>query len=1254
MLRIVSPFHPKDPYYKRVRSILSQIFFYAERSHFSTESLIENPQTPSSSKANHTHEDLSSLKFSGIAETVISKCSRLWDTNKGEGFSSFSLKDYLLRLSDISPEVVRRFWRVSVLKPQDVLEMLLGFESCRGKYEVEVKKVESLWGVFKWASEQTGEFEHFPRSCKIMAAMLVRVGFFKEVEYLLSRRESQRILLDCQEVLSNLIEGYVGEFELDKAVSVYGRMRRLSLVPSMSSYRALLKYLVELNEIKLLYYVYMDAIKMGMVGVVEESGIHENVIRLLCMDGKVQEARDIVRKVMNYGIKPSKLVVNAISCGYCDKKDYSDLLSFFAEVRIVPDVVVGNKILFSSCRNFGVEQACMYLQKLEELGFCPDEITLGILIASDCSKGKLKNAFFYVSDLLSRGLKPHVYSYNALLSGMFKEGMWTHSRDILVEMSDMGVTPDLSTFRVLLAGFCKARQFHEVKAIICEMAEHNLVTLSSSEDPLTKGFMLLGLSPLDVKIRRDNDKGFSKTEFFDNLGNGLYLDTDLEEFEKRISLILDDAMMPDFNSSIIEKCHSLDIKCTLTMVDEMARWGQAISLPALSSILNRLCRAPFTIETINHLLGIMSKSTYELDEKTLNMLVQTYSKKGFTFRARTLLDGMVRRGNKVENSTYTALLFDISKKRDLRSLRYCCKLAQKSNWSTDAKDGKALLSYLCQNKWLNEAFELFETMLFVGPYDISNTFQSLLGELCHQGFTSTARFLLEEFSNQATISDHIAYSLLVSGFCQEKRFTDALKMFETMISKGLSPPLDASIQLITQLCRNQNYEKAVELKNVYLRDQPSAVLPMHCALINGFCKSGRVEEAASLFKEVSVKGLIPDVDVFNSLVEGYCGVNNLKKVKEVLGVMIRKSLTISISSYSNMVRLIRAEGKFRLALSLKQLMLQVTYLPEHVLYNILIFHFSSTRDSLLLNAVIDAFQKNELQFDEVTYNFVIRGFLLCKDVSRSLHYLTTMIRQDIRPSNRSLREVIMCLCHNRELSLALNLSREMELRGWVHGSVIQNNIVEALLTNGNLHEAVEFLDRISSKDLIPDKIMYDYLIKQFYQHGRLDKAVGLLNIMLLKGSHPESTSYDYVIQGFCNGHKLDTALDFYAEMLYRGLKPSTITWDILVRSLCEHGRAQEAETILKTMIELGETPSREAFQSVINRYRSEKNTSKTSELLKVMQQKGYVPDFDTHWSLISNLSNSSKKDDRTRNSSFLSNLLSGFGFAQKNSNSKTR
>lgn len=1242
----------KQPYYNRVFSILVHIFYYPRKRNYRTDATIESPKTPSCSKINQTHKDLSSINFSGIAETLISKCSHLRVSNKGETCNSLSLKDCFFRLSSISPDIVRRFWRVSELKAQDVLEILLGFEPEIGKREIEVKKVESLWGIFKWASEQTREFEHFPLSCKIMASMLVRAGFYSEAEYLLSGRESQGILLDCQGVFCDLIEGYLEGFELNMAISTYQRMRRLDLVPSVSSYRALLKYLVEVNETQLIYHVYVDMIKMGMGGSVQEAGVHDNVIRLLCIDGKVQEARDLVKEVMNYGIRPSDLVINAISSGYCNKMDYVDLLSFFAEVRIAPDVVLGNKILFSLCRNYGVEEADMFLEKLEELGFCPDEIALGILIGSSCHEGKLKNALFYISEILSRGLKPHVYSYNALLSGMFKEGMWMHTRDILVEMSDMAVTPDLSTFRVLLAGFCKARQFDEVKAIVRETADRNLIKISSLEDPLTKGFMLLGLSQSDVKIRRDNDKGFCKTEFYDNLGNGLYLDTDLDEFDKRITEVLDDAMIPDFNSSIIEKFDSPDINSTLVLVDEMEKWGQEMSLPALSSLLSRLSRAPFSVDAIDRFLGVISKSTYQLDQKTLNMLIQTFGKRGSTFRARTLFDGMIHRGYNINNDTYWALLFGACKIGDLRSFRYYFKLEQKFDWSPQAKRAKALLGYLCKNKWFNEALELFETMLFSSPCDVFGTFHSLIEELCCQGFTSAACVLVEEFSEQGSILDRMDYSRLVGGFFREKRFAEAFRVLETMLSQNLSPPVDVSTQLISHLCRT-NFEKAVELKNICSSDQPSGLLTMNCALINGLCNSGRFEEAAALFKDVLFnKGLVPDADIFNSLIEGYCRRNNLKKVREILGFMLRKNVSIPVSSYSNILRMICKEGKFSLALRSKELMLQITYIPELVLYNILIFHISSLRNSSFLDAVIDELQKKGLQFDNVSFDFVIRGFLLCHDAPRSLHYLTTMIRQDLRPSNRSSREVISCLCHNRELELAIKLSREMESKGWVQCSVIQNKIVESLLANGKLHEAVEFLDRMASKNLIPDNVKYDYLIKKFHQHGRLDKAVDLLNIMLQKGTLPDSTSYDYVIRGLCNHRKLDMALDFYTEMLYKGLQPSFITWDILVRSLCDYGRVEEAEKLLKSMMELGETPSREIFNSVINSYRSRKNVIKTSEIMKLMQEKGHVPDFDTHWSLISNLSNSSKKDGTQSDRSFLSSLLSGFGFSPKKNNPK--
>ena len=39
-------------------------------------------------------------------------------------------------------------------------------------------------------------------------------------------------------------------------------------------------------------------------------------------------------------LEPSSLVINEIARGYCEKKDFEDLLSFFAEMKCAPTVIV--------------------------------------------------------------------------------------------------------------------------------------------------------------------------------------------------------------------------------------------------------------------------------------------------------------------------------------------------------------------------------------------------------------------------------------------------------------------------------------------------------------------------------------------------------------------------------------------------------------------------------------------------------------------------------------------------------------------------------------------------------------------------------------------------------------------------------------------------------------------------------------------------------------------------------------------------
>ncbi|XP_043703627.1 pentatricopeptide repeat-containing protein At5g15280, mitochondrial [Telopea speciosissima] len=1188
-----------------------------------------------------TQTDLHSTACSRIVSSVILRCSYLWE-KKFVTSAEASLRGLLLKLTDILPESTRRFLRLSPLKPKDVLEILQGFESECWESAIEARKVELLWELFKLAAKQSKEFRHLPQSHEIMASMLVRVGLLREIELLLRKEEP---LLCNSEILSATLEGYAKVWDLENSILMYNEMRSRGLIPSSSCYRVLLANLVRMNKTDLAFRVYKDMVESGFGPCGVEETTFELLVRLLCKDEKIQEARNLVRKFTALGVQPGRLVINEIAKGYCVKKDFEDLLSFLSEMKCLPDAPICNKIMYSLCRNFGAEEAYLFMQDLNYLGFSPDEITFGILIGWSCRVGKLKDVFFYLSDLFSRSLRPDIHSYNAIISGLFKKGMWKHARDILDEMLERGITPNATTFRVLLAGYCKARLFDEAKAIIREMVNHKLIELSPMEDPLSKAFVILGLNPLSVKVKRDNDVGLTKTEFFDALGNGFYLETDLEEFEKTVMKILEDSFIPDLNSHVLKECSHGNVRTALRVKDEMVRWGQELSLCAYTTLVNHLSASHSHVKAAIGLVKEMPKLASHLDQTTLNLLIQATSKKGFTCQGRRLLDGMFRRNLLIQNETFTALIAALCKEGNVRELHECWELAWIHKWLPEFKDCKVLIGHLCQLGQLRKALELLENMLATYTDSTANVCNMFLEELSMKGYASIGHVLMEEVLGQGWVLDQAAYNHLIRGFCTEKKFSEAFWVLDAMLGKNMIPCVDVCSLLIPQLIRFHRMEKVMALKEMIFSEKATACLSVYGAILKGFCKIGKVGEATLQFKKMLAKGVQPDPETYNLMVLGHCGINNLRGALEFIASMTRNNFSLSISSYCNLVCCMCMEGRVLYALRMKECMLRVTNCPILVVYNILIYHLFNSGNSTLVITVLHEMHGKGLLLDEVSYNFLVNGYLKCKDVSSSEKALKTMIDKDLRPNNRSLGSIIRHLCNEGELDKALEMSTVMELRSWVHSSVVQNAIAVGLLTHGRLQEAEDFLDRMKHKGLIPHSICYDLLLKAFCSYGRLNKAVDLMNIMLMKGNIPSPSSYDFVIQSLCACKAFNQALDFHAEMLDRKLEPSVNTWDALVSGLCRDGQMAQAQMLLDSMLQLGQCPTQKMYQSLI-KYCLENHPSKASELLHKMQQNGYVPDFEIHWSLISNLGNSIDNDSSERGG-FLSQLLSRSGFTGK-------
>ncbi|CAF2136103.1 unnamed protein product [Brassica napus] len=839
----------------------------------------------SSSSSTTSSASSSSRKYvsSSLSGDILDRYS--WSLSGSAKASSSPLKGLLLDLSDAVPDITRRFRRFHGLKPEQVLELLLGFESELQR----CGKVRPLWNIFRWASKQHKGFKHHSQVYEIMASLLIREGMVKEAELLLLEMEKDGETLDNEVVFCDLIQKYVDGFDSRKAVMLFDWMRGKGLVPLSSCYETLIDHLVRVCKTESAYRVCLDWVEardesynMNKIG---------KVIELLCLDHRVQEARDLARKLSNQ----TSSIYSRICLGYNEKQDFEDLLSFIREVKYKPDVFVGNRIVHSLCRKFGSERAYVYTEELQRLGFKPDEATYGILIGWCCHEGDLKRAFLYLSEIASKGLKPDVYSYNAVLSGLFRKGLWEHTGCVLEEMKENGVLLGLSTVKVMVAGYCKARRFEEAKKIVKEA--------SKVEDPLTK----VGFDPLAVRLKRDNGSGLSKAEFFDELGNGLYLDTDLDAYEEKVNMVLDRSVLPEFNLLIVGACEDGDLHRALSLLDEMPRWGQKLSRRGFTVLMKSLCVSRSYVRVSVSLMRKWPKLANQLDGETLNFLVQEYCKKGLSRQSKLIFHRMSHQTHlHIDNF----LVYGYYSCGDyLNSLRYLSAMISEG-MRPNKRSLRVVISSLCESGDVKKAMELWEVMESKG-----------------WSFGSSV------------VQTKIAESLISRG--------DMAKAedFLTCVTRNglMAPYYDNVIKKLTGL---GSLSVAVHLLNIMLKNRKIPDSSSYDSVINGLlrCSSNKLDEARDFHAEMLELGLSPSVSTWSGLVHKYIEACQVMEAERLIKSMVELGGTPSQEMFKVVIDRFRVENNTVKASEMVEMMQKCGYEVDFETHWSLISNMSSCKE----------------------------------------------------------------------------------------------------------------------------------------------------------------------------------------------------------------------------------------------------------------------------------------------------------------------
>ncbi|KAH7836730.1 hypothetical protein Vadar_004881 [Vaccinium darrowii] len=303
---------------------------------------------------------------------------------------------------------------------------------------------------------------------------------------------------------------------------------------------------------------------------------------------------------------------------------------------------------------------------------------------------------------------------------------------------------------------------------------------------------------------------------------------------------------------------------------------------------------------------------------------------------------------------------------------------------------------------------------------------------------------MKEYECEPTLKSYITvFSILAD----ENQLKLALKFYRYMRELGIPPSVTSLNVLIKALCKNSGtMDAALRI----FREMPiRGCIPdayTYGTLINGLCRFDKIGVAKELFMEMSDKGCSPTVVTYTSLIHGLCRSNNMDEAMGLLEEMKSK------------------EGKLRESLEILDRMKLQGLKPDAGLYCKIINGFCDVHNFQKAANFLDEMVLEGISPNRVTWslhvrihNTVVQGLLTESDPNRAFQLYLSMRTRGLSVEARTFDSLVNCFCKKRDLHKAARIFEEMVVDGCLPDEGTWTVVVSGFWDRKKAWEAAELV-----------------------------------------------------------------------------------------------------------------------------------------------------------------------------------------------------
>jgi len=362
-----------------------------------------------------------------------------------------------------------------------------------------------------------------------------------------------------------------------------------------------------------------------------------------------------------------------------------------------------------------------------------------------------------------------------------------------------------------------------------------------------------------------------------------------------------------------------------------------------------------------------------------------------------------------------------------------------------------------------------------------------------------------------------------------------------------------------------------------------------------------IDGALEAFKQMTTEGHVPNVGVYNVLLQCCASCKEFTHAKELCKEMWRSlQRTANSKSFNCLIVGAAMDSKLSTAEFFLSSMSNAGKIPEISTCNMVLTAFANANEPDRALAVFRLIMsRSSPEPDVITFNTLITCMANAKRGAQAMCFFRDMKRAKLAPTVITYSSLITSCARCNQLNSALEIFEDMRKSGMKPNTITYNALITTCANANDVDRALVVFTEMKAAKLEPTIISYNALITACAKTSQLKRGLDVFAQMKAQNLRPTLITYSTLVTAAANDKNVVQARSLFKEMQQAGLAADAIVYNTLICACANCNKLMLAQQIFHEMKAAKLVPTMITYNTLL---RGISNTGNVKLLERIMQE----------------------------------------------------